>query len=106
MVHNIIQNSLSRLLCCDLGQLESSRVTLRLASYPPGDQCENHTGAHQAHGRGKRHSVVRRIFASEDLWSNGTADLTVAVDEADGEGGACGSGGGLDAPWPVVVHSS
>lgn len=49
---------------------------------------------------------MRCILASKNLRADSTSDLAVAVDKSNGEGGACGSRGGLHSPWPFVAFVS
>jgi hypothetical protein len=71
-----------------------------MSRHPPRNGNHDSTRSLHAHGDAEAHAVVGRVLGLEEPGPHGAADLAVGVDEADGEGGARGVFGGLDAPGP------
>lgn len=103
MVHHILQDNFTSFIRLHLRQLQTSRVAFRIPCHPPSHQRQDRTKADKAHGDGERHRIVWRILAFEDLWTNSTPNLTIAVDKANRERRTCSSRGGLDSPWPLIA---
>jgi len=97
---NIIQHGLSSLRRLDPQLLDHSRLPLGLPCHPPRHTSNHDTSTQHRHGNRKRRCIVWRILGLEDLWTDSTADLTVAVDEPDCEGGTRSTRSGLDSPRP------
>lgn len=78
-IHNIIQHRQPLLLRLHPRPLQPPRIRLRLSRHPPRRQRHQRTQPHEAHGTRKTLLVPWRILLPEDLWSNRSTNLSVAV---------------------------
>lgn len=99
-VDDILQYSQFLLLRLHSGPLEPPCLPFGTSCHPPGCKRNEDATSNNAHTHSKRNVVFRLIFLSEYLRTNGAANLSVGVDEPDGECRARGPRCSLDSPGP------
>lgn len=96
----VVQNRQAIFASLDLRPLQSPCLAFDIPRHPPSNQCNTDTGSDAGHSGAEAFRIPRRVLAQEDLRTDSTANLAVAVDKSDRERRASGPGSCLHTPRP------